>query len=50
LTSVNALAEAARRAESPTAAAPMCTKIPAPMPSAATAPARQPCVVLRPTM
>jgi len=41
--------EAARRADRPAAAAPMCMKMPAPIPSAATVPARQPCVLLRPT-
>src|ERR1700694_2518953 len=43
---VNAVAEAASMAESPSAAAAMWTTNPAPMPRAAGAPARQPCVVL----
>jgi hypothetical protein len=47
-TIANAVAEAARMADRPSAAAAMCTKQPAPMPSAAAAPADAPCVVLRP--
>jgi hypothetical protein len=47
---VNAVADAARMADKPRAAAHMCTSVPAPMPSAATAPERQPWVELRPTM
>ena len=39
---VNAVADAASNADNPRAAAKMCTKQPLPMPSAATAPPRQP--------
>ena len=47
---VNAVAEAASMADSPSAAATMWTTHPAATPSAAAAPARQPCVELRPMM
>ncbi len=48
--SVNAVADAASSADNPSAAAKMCTKQPAPMPSAAIAPPRQPWLVERLTM
>ena len=44
---MNAVAEVASRADIPSAAARMCTQVPAPMPSAAAEPARQPWVALR---
>ena len=47
---VNAVADAARTADKPSAAAQTCTRAPAPIPRAATAPAGQPWVELRPTM
>ncbi len=49
-TAVNAVADAARMAESPRDAAAMCTNVPAAMLSTATAPARQPWLELRLTM
>ena len=47
---MKAFAEVARTTERPAAAAATCTNMPAQMPSAATIPARHPCVVLRPTI
>src|ERR1700683_4103719 len=49
-TAVKAVADAARSADRPRAAAQTCTRAPVPIPSAATAPALQPWVELRPTM
>lgn len=44
---VKAVAEVASKADKPRAAAMICTRVPAPIPSAAADPARQPCVALR---
>ena len=50
LTTVNAVADVASNADSPSAAANTCTNTPLPMPQHATKPARQPCVALRAMM
>ena len=47
---VKAIAEVARMADKPKAAANICTKVPVPMPKAATDPALKPCPALRPIM
>lgn len=50
LTRINAVAEVARIADSPNAAARICTKVPLPTPNAAIEPARKPWLALLPIM